>query len=134
MAEQTGYLGVVKEVCDDIGPHAAVVVVESAGRDEIDDWTPQALRGWCGAEVGITRGGAHADALNRLALGWAAAGRPFFVVSSSYGYLREVLPDAQIEQTRRATDDKLLAPTLTHRPDAYRSESLTLLVARVEPG
>jgi hypothetical protein len=134
MAEQTGYLGVVKAVCADIGPHAAVVVVESARTDGIDDWVPQALRGWCGAEVGITRGGAHADALHRLARGWAAAGRPFFVAGSAYGYLHELLPDAQIKQTRRATDNTLLAPTLTLRPHAYASESLTMVVARVEPG
>jgi hypothetical protein len=134
MAEETGYLGVAKEVCDEIGPHAAVVVVESARTDAIDDWVPQALRGWCGAEVGITRGGAHADALHRLAREWTAAGRPFFVVGSSYGYMREVLPKAQINQTRSAVDTTLLAPTLTRRPDAYGSQSLTMVVARLEPG
>ncbi len=33
--------------------------------------------------------------------------------------------------TFEASDAKLLAPTLTHRPDGYRTESLTIVVAPV---
>jgi hypothetical protein len=131
MEEETGYLSAVEGVCSDIGPHAAVVVLEAARTDNLDDWIPQAIRGWCGAEVAVTRGLAHADALRRLAREWSAEGRPFFVVSSSDGYVREVLPDAEMKSTRRAVDTKLLAPTLTHRPDGYRSQSVAIVVARV---
>jgi len=133
MTEETGYLGVVKDVCKDIGPHAAMVVLEEQATDQLDDWIPQALRGWCGAEVAVTRGPAHPDALHRLARAWNAVDRPFFVASSSETYLRTILPDAQIRPIHRAVDTKLLAPTLTHRPDSYRTQSLTIVVAGV-PG
>ena len=33
--------------------------------------------------------------------------------------------------TRRAIDTKLLAPTLTHRPDTYRMQYLTMVVAGI---
>ncbi len=134
MAEETGYLGVITDMCHDLGPHAVVVVLESARTDGADDWIPQALRGWCGADVGVTRGGAKVDDLHRLANAWRAAGRPFFVASSSYGYVKALLPDAVIKSTRRAVDSTLLAPTLTHRPNAYRSQSLQMVVSLVPPG
>lgn len=133
MAEQTGYLSVVDDVCHDIGPHAAVVVLEAARTDQIDDWAPQALRSWCGAEVAVTRGPAHADSLHRLAREWGAEGRPLFVVASSSDYVKKVLPDAQITSTHRAVDSKLLAPTLTHRPNKYRTQSFEVVVASVSP-
>jgi hypothetical protein len=131
MAEETGYLKLLDQVCHDIGPHAAVVVVESSPTDGIDDWIPQALRGWCGAEVGVTRGKANGDALRRLAGEWRAQGRTMFVASSSYGYVQQTLPDAKISPTRRAVDHRLLEPTLTHRPNAYTSQSLAMVVASV---
>jgi hypothetical protein len=133
MAEETGYLNLVEQICDDVGPHAAVVVVESAPTDGIDDWIPQALRGWCGAEVGIARGKVSGDALRGLARDWRAQGRTLFVASSAYGFVQQTLPDATIEPTRRAVNHKLLAPTLTHRPDAYTSQSLAMMVAKVPP-
>jgi hypothetical protein len=131
MAEETGYVKLVNQVCDDIGPRAAVVVIESSRADGIDDWIPQALRGWCGAEVGVTRGKANGDALRRLARDWRAQGRTMFVASSSYGYVQQTLPDAKIEATRRAVNHKLLEPTLTHRPNEYTSQSLAVVVASV---
>jgi hypothetical protein len=134
MAEETGYLGVVTDVCGVVGPHAAVVVVEAARTDGADDWIPQAVRGWCGAEVAVTRGGSQTADLERLSVEWHAVGRRFFVLSSSLGYLQKLLPDATFTSTRRAADTKLLAPTLTHRPDAYRSQTLQIVVASVPPG
>jgi hypothetical protein len=133
MSEETGYLTMLHQVCGDLGPHAAVVVIESAHTDGIDDWIPQALRSWCGADVAIRRGAADVDALHRLSREWAAQGRQFFVASSSYGYVKQVVPDARIMPTRHASDTNLLAPTLTHRPDAYVSQSLAMMVASVPP-
>ena len=65
---------------------------------------------------------------------WRAQGRTLFVASSSYGYVQQTVPDASISPTRRAVDHKLLEPTLTHRPDAYTSQSLAVVVARIPPG
>jgi hypothetical protein len=132
-AEETGYLAVVTDACAIIGPRAAVVIVESARTDSIDDRAPQAFRGWCGAEVGVMRGDAQPDDLQRLADGWNTVGRRFFVVSSSSTYVHSLLPNATFTSTRRALDTKLLAPTLTHRPDAYGTQSLELTIASVPP-
>ncbi len=134
MAEETGFFGVVTDVCADVGPHAAIVVVESARTDLIDDWAPQTLRSWCGADVAVMRGAIDPDDLRRLDRGWAQVGRRFFVVSSSSAFLHRLLPEATLSPTRLAVDERLLAPSLTHRPDAYRSQSLQLVLAAVPPG
>jgi hypothetical protein len=134
MAEETGFFGVVTDVCADVGPHAAVVVVESARTDLIDDWVPQALRSWCGADVAVMRGVIEPDDLRQVDRGWAQVGRRFFVVSSSSAYLHRLLPDATLSTTRLAVDERLLAPSLTHRPDAYRSQSLQLVLATLPRG
>jgi hypothetical protein len=133
MAEETGYLGVITDICAAVGPHAAVVVVEAARTDGADDWVPQPVRGWCGADVAVMRGDSQTSDLERLAKEWNAVGRRFFVVSSSLGYVQKLLPTATFTSTRRAADTQLLAPTLTHRPDAYRSQTLQLVVASVPP-
>ena len=67
MSEQRGYLQVIDDVCTQVGPHAAIIVLERDKTDLYDDWAPQALRSWCGAEVGVTRGPAHTASLNALA-------------------------------------------------------------------
>ena len=47
MSEQRGYLQVIDDVCAQVGPHAAVIVLERDKTDLYDDWVPQALRSWC---------------------------------------------------------------------------------------
>jgi hypothetical protein len=131
MSEERGYLAVVRDACVDIGPHAAVVVLERDEKDLFDDWTPQALRSWCGAEVGVSRGPARADALRRLAIAWSAQGRRLFVVAISADTVRKVLPGATITSTREAVNTKFLRQTLTHRPDAYTRQTISMAVAQV---
>jgi hypothetical protein len=133
MAEETGYLALVHRTCDAIGPDAAVIVLEAARTDQVDDKYPQAIRGWCGAEVGVTRGEASPDALHRLARSWDAAGKKLFVLSSSLEDLYRVLPDAQVKAELRARNDKLLEPTLSHRPGSYRTQEFAIVVAGVPP-
>jgi hypothetical protein len=131
MAEESGYLGVVDDVCRVVGPHAAIVVLETAITDSTDDWIPQAFRSWCGADVGVSRGSADPDVLRRLAGEWKAEGRQLFVASTSRDYVVQVLPDASIISTREAVDTKLLMPTLSHRPDSYTTQSFSMVVAPV---
>jgi hypothetical protein len=134
MAEETGYLALVHHTCDAIGPDAAVIVVEARLTDQVDDWFPQAIRGWCGANVAVSRGTAStANSLHRLARSWDADGKKLFVVSPTVEDLRRVLPDADVRSSLRAVDAKLLAPTLSHRPDAYRSEEFSVVVGAVPP-
>jgi hypothetical protein len=129
MAEEAGYYGVVTDACATVGPRAAVVVVESASTDQIDDWFPQALRSWCGADVAVSRGAIDARDLQQLDAQWAQLGRRFFVVSSSRRFLSTLLPDATLTQTRRVVDTRLLAATLTDRPHAYGTQYLQVVLA-----
>ena len=81
MTEQRGDLAVIDDACRIIGPHAAVVIV----RGPITGFNrsgPQALRGWCGADVAVmTSRVADRDLLARLATAWEREGRPLWVVS-----------------------------------------------------
>ena len=134
MSEQRGFLAVVHDVCSDIGDRAAVVVLERDDKDLIDDWIPQALRSWCGAEVGVTRGSARADALVGLARSWNEEQRRLFVVAISADTVRRVFPGITITPTRDAINTYFLQQALTHRPDAYVRQSLSLFVAQVPTG
>jgi hypothetical protein len=134
MTDDRGFLAVVHDACADVGDHAAVVVLERDDKDLFDDWIPQALRSWCGAEVGVTRGPARADALGRLARAWKASGRQLFVVAVSPETVHKVFPKATITSTRVGINTKFLRQTLTHRPDSYARQSLSMVVAPVPTG
>jgi hypothetical protein len=56
-----------------------------------------------------------------------------FVVSRSRDDLHAVLPDGDVRASLHAVDDKLLAPTLSHRPDKYRTQDFGVVIARVPP-
>jgi hypothetical protein len=131
MSEERGFVQVIDDVCHEVGPHAAVVVLERDETDLYDDWVLQAIRSWCGAEVGVTRGGAHADALLGLAASWKAQGKPLFVVAKSDDTISKVLPDVTPHLTRTVVNSKFLEQTLTHRPDEYVPQAFALAVARV---
>jgi len=132
MSEKRGFLAVIDDACRDLGPHAAVVVVERDTNDLLDDWVPQTLRSWCGADVGVSSSSAvTAQSLHHLADEWNAQGRRFFVVANSTEEVGNLLPDAQVQQTRLVTDPHELEMTLTHRPRQYRTESFAMVVAAV---
>jgi hypothetical protein len=134
MAEQRTFLGVIDDVCDTVGKNAAVIVVENEedpAAPLLDDWAPQAFRGWCGADVAISRGTLPPNALQRLAAGWRERGRALFLVAGSAPTIEALLPGAAVTPTRAVRNTRLLAATLTHRPDDYRAQSFALVVAPV---
>ena len=132
MSEKRGFLAVVHDACRRLGPNAAVVVLDSTTSPLFDDWSLQTLRGFCGADVArIRRKTATTEELRRLAKEWAAKGRAFYVVAAADTTVRELVPDAQIMSTIQASDPHTLSQTLTHRPRGYRTESLGIVVARV---
>ncbi len=134
MSEQRGFLDVYKDVCRDVGPHAAIVVLEQDKFDLYDDWIPQGLRSWCGAEVGVTRGAAHGADLERLAREWNVQGKRLYVVAKAPLAIKGVLPGAAVTPTRTAVNTRFLEQSLTHRPDAYVTQTFSLAVAPVPIG
>jgi hypothetical protein len=136
MTEQRGFLAVINEGCADFGKNAAVVVLERDNKDLFDDWVPQGLRGWCGATVGVARGTSAASAgmLVGLARAWNAQGKQLFVVAITPDVVRRVFPAVTVTTTRNAVNAKFLGQTLTHRPDAYSTQTLSLSIARVPTG
>ena len=73
MSEQRGLLAVVDNACRLMGPRPAVIVLASPPR-LFDQWTPQAFRGWCDADVAIMRGEADPAVLKSVAAEWRARG------------------------------------------------------------
>ncbi len=134
MSEQRGFLDVFHDVCADIGPHAAVIVLEQDKSDLYDEWVPQGIRSWCGAVVGVTRGTPHTADIQRLAREWNAQGKGLFVVAKGPEPIESVLPGVGVISTRNAINTKLLEQSLTHRPDSYRTQSFSMTVAQVPPG
>jgi hypothetical protein len=134
MSEKRGSLAVVDDACAYLGPHAAVVVLQTPADPLFDDWAPQTLRSFCGAEVAVTRGGATTASVQGLANAWQEQGRRLYLVASSDEIVRVLLPDPDIVLARRSTDAHTLTQTLTHRPRGYRAESLAMVIAQVAPG
>ena len=134
MTEKRGYVSIVHDACDVMGPRAALVVLETPTAPLFDDWTPQAFRSWCGADTAITRGTARAVNLRRLAKAWNAQGRKLFVAAYAADTITSVLPDAVVHPTRTVTNNRFLELTLTRRPSHYKSESFSMVVAEVPPG
>ena len=138
MQEKHGFLQVVKGVCNDVGPNAVVVVLRGGAADLTDQWIPQTLRSWCGAQVGAVHGVGSPtkppidpNELRQLAQQYRALGRELFVVASSPDVITRMLPDARPLPAHTATDRKELRRTLTHRPDDYMTETYSVTVARV---
>jgi hypothetical protein len=131
MAEDRGFLTVIDDACNKMGDHAAVVMLEHDATDLYDDWLPQTLRSFCGAEVGIARGAAKPDDLRALSRAWSAQGRDLFLVAKSPDVIQKLFPDAPVESTPMAFNPHFLQITLTHRPDAYSPQKFSLALARV---
>ena len=132
MTEQRGYMLVIQDACDLLGPQAAVVILHTEpNRLALDTRLPQSLRGWCGADVAMMTGLHGGDTLRRLSREWKATGRKLFVVAESSATIRAVLPDAPIRATRVVRNAKMLKSTLTKRPDKYQAQSFSMLIARV---
>ena len=130
--EQIGYLSVIRDACNTMGAHAAVVVLERDRRDLFDDWTAQAFRGWCGADVAVSTGGSSSgESLRRLAREWKTRGRRFFVVATTAEPVLALVPDAHVTQMRTVTDRKFLAQTISHRPRSYQPESFSMILATI---
>ena len=136
MTEQRGFLAVIDEGCADFGKHAAVVVLERDNADLFDDWVPQGLRSWCGADVGVARGmsAANASSFVALARAWKAQGRQLYVVAITPNVVRRVFPGIAVTTTRDAVNTKFLRQSLTHRPDAYSTQTLSMSIAQVPSG
>jgi hypothetical protein len=131
MTEDRGFLAIVEDVCDRVGDRAAVVMIEDDKGDLYDDWLPQSLRSFCGADVAVARGAVKPDGLRQLAGGWKAQGRDLFIVSRSPDVLQGLVPGSEVQQTAVAVNPFFLQRTLTHRPDAYAPERFSLAFARV---
>jgi hypothetical protein len=134
MTEQRSYLSVVDEACTDLGHRPVVIVLERDAKDLFDDWVPQALRGWCGADVGVARGRAHPDAIRQLAQSWSAQGRRLFVVAVDAATVRTAIPDAAVVSTHEGINSFFLQQSLTHRPDKYARQSFSMALAPVPTG
>jgi hypothetical protein len=134
MTEKRGFLDVIYDVCDEVGPDAAIVVVEKDLEDLTENWVPQALRGWCGSTVAVSADGWSTPAsVQNLANKWNAAGKKFFLVAAEPQVITDLAADAKPVPTRPGFNPKMLERKLTHRPKAYANDAFSMVVAEIPP-
>jgi hypothetical protein len=132
MTEMRGFASVIDDACDAVGPDAAVIVIESDSHDLLENWVPQAFRGWCGSTVAVSSwDGSTPESLHRLAREWEQEGKPLFLVARTPEAITRLLPDAEVTTTRTATNTHKLSRRLTYRPRDYMSDSLTMAIGRI---
>ncbi|MDP8958505.1 MAG: hypothetical protein M3N51_04735 [Actinomycetota bacterium] len=123
---QQGMLELTRDVCQALGPDAAVVMLQ----DEIafpEATFSQTVRGACDVPVALAPGDIGFADLQRLAGIWAAEGRRLYVVSSRTHPLPlswEVLAQAEFQ---------LLERTIERRPAQPQTGEVRLVGAVVPP-
>lgn len=129
-ADQHGFVDAVRDACAVLGPDAAVVVM---ARDHaLSKRLPQALRGWCGAQVAIGDPLVLTENVRRdLAAAWAARGVDLYLVATRPSRVANLCPAAPGQRVV-AENRFLIEQTLTRRPRGYTTQSLdfTIFAAR----
>lgn len=115
LREQHGYVEVVLEACDLIGPDSTVLVV---GEPSIHVLA-QPLRSWCGAPVGSLVGAPTPEALARVRADVAEAGRTLTWVSSDPARIAAVAADGETTVTRVVREERQARRTLLRAPSEY---------------
>jgi hypothetical protein len=131
MSEQRAFLTVVNSVCDQVGDHGAILMLERDYHDLYDDWLPQTFRSWCGVPVATRRGKVDTAEVKRLADQWAAEGRTLYVASSDSGVIDRLLPGSHVLPTPVVTNPWQLEATATRRPSHYRQQRFLIALAAV---
>ena len=126
-SRQNGFLAVIDDVCEVLGPDAAVLIV---GEGDLAAHLPAALRSFCGAAV------AHAAAVapgrvEELAAGWGAEGRPMFVMAATPTALDAISPSVGTAAYFAHRSDSLLELTLRRRPERLLPDQIQIAVAPV---
>jgi hypothetical protein len=134
ITEQRGDLLALKDACRTMGRHAAIVLLEGDA-DQLFQWAPEPLRGWCNAPVAIMPKALpdRAAELAQLAAQWKAAGRTLWVVAADADTIHGVLPSAATRETPDVVNPYFLQRTLVSRPDHYAPEEFALVMAPVAP-
>ncbi len=107
------YANLVRDVCATLPADAAVMVVP--GASSISSTLPQALRGFCRVPAVTAVATPTRRQVAELSRGWERRGRSLWIVSDDPGPLVALGATVRFEGARR--DDRVLVPTLGHRPD-----------------
>jgi hypothetical protein len=130
---QLGFLGPVEQLCDVVGPKAAVVVLQGGTLDQI---LPQTLRSYCNIPVARRifdpdSPGLDAAGFARLSKAWQRDGRSLYVVADSPDRIDHIIPGLRPIARISAYNGLFLAEHVTKRPDGFRPEGYTFTVARI---
>jgi hypothetical protein len=133
--EQGGFLTAVHDLCRAIGPKANVAIVASltsmASDDVREEWMPQTLRSFCGANVGTLYVGTSRRDLQALAGKVEQRNKSLFLVASGASVISQLAPEARVVFDTTATNRSLLEQTFTDAPSSYETQTLPLVVARL---
>ncbi|MGH9168918.1 MAG: hypothetical protein ACRD02_13935 [Acidimicrobiia bacterium] len=124
-SSQRGLLPATQDLCSQLGPDAAVLLL---GDDSFPRVYGQPLRGLCGVPVAIAPGGIGGADLEELARSWEASGHRLVVLASQpgtiNGYALEVLVETELERLER---------TIERRPAVSEVDHLRVTGTPIEP-
>jgi hypothetical protein len=110
-----GFLAATEDLCRQLGPDAAVLLL---GDDSFPRIYGQALRGLCGIPVAIAPGDIGGADLEELARGWETSGRRLVVLASQPGtidgYYLEVLVQTDLERLERTIERRPAVTEIGH--------------------
>lgn len=128
-SSQEGFVTVIDQTCDAIGPNAAVVF----SKDDIEKLTLlQTVRGYCGAEAAHLTRPLTAGGLDRVAEAWAEQDKQLWILGSSPELVSGAAPGLEPRLIGRARARHDLEQTLTRYPSGYADSQLNVYGARVD--
>jgi hypothetical protein len=130
---QRGFLGSVEQLCDTLGPDAAVIVLQGTATELL---LPQTLRSYCNVPVAIRVFDPEAPGLDRAGFArqgaaWKHAGRTLFVVADNQARIDNVVPGLTPVAQVSAFNGLYLREHVIKRPRSFRAQAYTFAVARV---
>jgi hypothetical protein len=126
---QYGAQAAVRDLCDQAGPDAAILVLKGGSFSSI---LPQTLRGFCGVPT-ATLLDPNAN-LSKLAVAWHQLGRRLVVVASSPASVHEAAPNAELLAHVDISDRYEIERTYDSRPKHYKPVPVSAWLYAVPPG
>ena len=122
---QSGFLSVVRATCGVAGRDSALLILQ----EPYSLGLPQSLRSWCDVPVAVASQPITEEVLEQLAERWREGDRRLWLVAPTPQLIVSQAPGAKPTLVGSATNDHEQVPSLTHAPDAYRSQTLTIWAA-----
>jgi hypothetical protein len=135
MSEQHGYLTGLNDLCDAIGKAGSLVVVREMSNQYVVT-LPHPVRSWCGIPAARFLNSPQQDTpdpelLRAIAERSKATGRTLYIGAEKPETLEKWFPGITTKPGAHVVNEHQLAAPRSHRPDSYRTQDFTFVVAPV---